>query len=440
MNYFKKLSYTLLLASLFATACSDDKKETDKSTTIPADYLTLPGAPGSLISENQTWRNDTVLTGPRFVLPGVTLTIEAGVEVAFTFHDNDVTKVGMIVTLKGDAENFSTPQPSGRLVAEGTANNPVVFTSARTTKAPGDWGGIILIGEAYNNIPNGLGAVEGLPNAVAYGATTPKNNDDSGVLKYVRIEYCGFGLEQDSEVNGLSLYSVGSATTLEYVQVYKCTDDGFEWFGGTVSGKYLISAFNDDDSFDMDEGWSGNGQFWLAVQSQGADNGFESDGRKELGVGNATNPTLYNVTLVGFRGTGVEKDAADKNYGMRLREDFEGELRNFIIADFWDLAYKLESASGDVTASNFGTALTMANFDIYNNKAFESTDAVTYANVNNALSASPFTNQAAFNFVPTTVTTGATPPNDGFFTTSATHVGAFGTTNWATGNWVRFQD
>lgn len=436
----KKLVYLIMLSSLFTAACSDNSNNDDNKTTIPDSYLTLPGAPNSLITENQTWKNDTTLSGPRFVMPGVTLTINAGVTVSFEFHDNDVTKVGMIVTLKGDAESFDTPKASAKLIAEGTANSPVVFTSAKTQKAPGDWGGIILIGEAYNNIPNGLGAVEGLPNAVSYGSTTPINNDNSGILKYVRIEYCGFGLEQDSEVNGLSLYSVGSVTTLEYVQVYKSTDDGYEWFGGTVNAKYLISSFNDDDSFDMDEGWSGKGQFWLAVQNPGADNGFESDGRKELGEGNPTNPTLYNVTLVGFRSSGIEKDAADKNYGMRLREDFEGELNNFIIADFWDLAYKLESGSGDVTYSNFGTNLTLEDFILNNNKAFGTDDSTRYASVHNVVDIDPFTNKAEYNFTPKTVQVGSTPPNDGFFNTTATYIGAFGSTNWASGNWVRFQD
>ena len=94
--------------------------------------------------------------------------------------------------------------------------------------------------------------MEGLPDAIQYGGNN--NADNSEVLKYVRIEYVGFSFVEGSELNGLSLYSVGSGTTLEYIQVYKCTDDGFEWFGGSVNAKYLISAFNDDDSFDMDEG------------------------------------------------------------------------------------------------------------------------------------------------------------------------------------------
>lgn len=426
-----KLLSLFALALTFAFTSCDNSTGGDGEGEVPEIYASLPG---TLIEEDTNWDTDQTLTGQYYVLPGVTLTIEAGVTVSFTYHNNNIDDVGAIITLPADAENFDTPRASGRLVAEGTANNPIVFTSARSSKQPGDWGGIVLAGEGVNNIEGGKGEVEGLPDAIQYGGTN--NADDSGILKYVRIEYVGFSFVEGSELNGLSMYSVGSGTTLEYIQVYKCTDDGFEWFGGAVNAKYLISAFNDDDSFDMDEGWNGKGQYWLAVQTAGADNGFESDGRKTLGSGNATSPTLYNVTLVGLKQDGSTKDAEDKNYGMRLREEFEGELENFIISDFDDLNFKIESD----TRGNFGQSLTINNTIVWNNGGFaNAADSTDFGAV--TLDQNPgYTNATAYDFRPTVLVTGATPPSDGFFNTNATFKGAFGTTNWATGNWVRWND
>lgn len=427
---FKFLVLFIITTSISFTSC-DNSTGDDGSSELPEIYASLPG---TLIDEDTTWDTDQTLTGQYYVLPGVTLTIEAGTTIGFTYHNNNIDDVGSIITLPADVNNFDTPRVSGRLVAEGTANNPIIFTSARSTKQAGDWGGIVLAGEGVNNIEGGKGEVEGLPDAIQYGGTN--NADDSGILKYVRIEYVGFSFVEGSELNGLSLYSVGSGTTLEYVQVYKCTDDGFEWFGGSVNAKYLISSFNDDDSFDMDEGWNGKGQYWLAVQTAGGDNGFESDGRKTLGSGSATSPTLYNVTMVGLTQDGSTKDAEDKNYGMRLREEFEGELENFIISDFDDLSFKIESD----TRANFPQSLSIDNTIVWNNAGFSNaTDSTDFGAI--TLDQDPrYTNVGSFDFRPTTIVTGATPPNDGFFNANATFIGAFGTTNWATGNWVRWTD
>ena len=416
---------------LLVSACKDTNTGPDLKEDIPVIYASLPG---TLISTNTTWDQDQTLTGQYYVLPGVILTIEPGVTVSFEYHNNDIDKVGAIITLPADDINFDTPKVSGKLIAEGTPNNPIVFTSARETKQPGDWGGIVLAGEAINNIEGGKGEVEGLPDAIQYGGNN--NADNSGVLKYVRIEYVGFSFVEGSELNGLSLYSVGSGTTLEYIQVYKCTDDGFEWFGGSVNAKYLISAFNDDDSFDMDEGWNGKGQYWLAVQTAGADNGFESDGRKTLDSGEATSPTLFNVTLVGLKQDGSTKDAEDKNYGMRLREEFEGTIENFIITDFDGYAFKIE----DDTRANFSNSLSINNTILFNNDGFaNAADSTDYESISTEENPG-FTSVNNYDFTVALPITGATPPSDGFFNTSATHIGAFGTNNWANGTWVRWSD
>ncbi len=428
----KLLALFALAVSFSLTACKDNGSGGSEEPGIPDVYASLPG---TIISSDTTWSDDLTLTGQYYVLPGVTLTIEPGVTVSFTYHNNNIDDVGAIITLPADAENFEEPRPSGRLIADGTAAEPIVFTSARATKQPGDWGGIVLAGEGVNNIEGGKGEVEGLPDAIQYGGDN--NADDSGILRYVRIEYVGFSFVEGSELNGLSLYSVGSGTTLEYIQVYKCTDDGFEWFGGSVNAKYLISAFNDDDSFDMDEGWNGHGQYWLAVQTAGADNGFESDGVKTLGSGGETNPTLYNVTLVGLKQDGSTQDVEDKNYGMRLREEFNGTLENFIITDFDGLAFKIEDDTRDL----FPNSLSIDNTIIWNNDGFANqADSTDFGAVTMAQDPG-FNDPAGFDFTVQQEVTGATPPDNGFFTTSATHIGAFSATNnWASGAWVRWSD
>ncbi|MCC7429225.1 hypothetical protein IT568_00140 [bacterium] len=441
---FKKTLLILSVSSLGLafSACDDDDKETTPPE-IPQVYADLPG---TKIAKDTTWSGNVTLSGKYYVLPGVTLTIEAGATVSFAYHNNVADNVGAIVTLKGDATNFTTERNSAKLVAEGTASQPIVFTSGRTTKSAGDWGGIVLVGEGLNNVSGGIGAVEGLSEAVSYGGT--KTNDNSGTLKYVRIEFCGFGLAQDSELNGLSLYSCGSGTTIDHVQVHKCTDDGFEFFGGSVNAKYLVSSHNDDDSFDMDEGWNGKGQFWLGVQKQGADNGFESDGRKTLGEGTPSNPTLYNVTLYGF---GAGKDSDDKNYGMRLREDFQGKLYNFVVSNFAGANWKLENTSPDLTEANYTNgSLLLENIVVWDNKkdgagshsgfasASDSTK-FTAAGKNVHVAEPLFTNPGSFDFRPQTsspLNSNAKTPTDTFFE-SVSYRGAFGTTKWTDG-WTNF--
>lgn len=449
--FLNKRALLLLMIVALASSFNACDSSSSSSGEIPMAYADLPG---TLISENTTWSGTKTIVGAVYVLPGVTLTITAGSTIKFVFHDNNPDSVGAIITLRGDATSFSDgARPSGRLVAVGTATNPIVFTSAKATPAAGDWGGIILIGEATNNVVGGEGDVEGLATEIKYGGT--KDTDDSGVLQYVRIEYCGFGIATDSEINGLSLYSVGSGTTIDHVQVYKCTDDGYEWFGGTVNSKYLISSFNDDDSFDFDQGFRGKNQFWLAVQAPGADNGFENDGRATIGSGTETNPTIYNVTVVGFGGP---KDASDANAGLRLREDLKGTYRNFVIANFDGAAFRLDSSvANDATRGNYRSGtLSVKNVVLYNNNIAgnnanggfgSATDSTVYgAAANSVTFGNPNFSNAGQNDYrlmagSPALSNGATPPSDGFFDVTATYRGAFNSsTNWATGAWVRWTD
>jgi hypothetical protein len=239
-----------------------------KATTYPAptDTTTLNGVDGSngkkTISANLTLNASTVylLKGIVVVPSGVTLTIPAG------------------TIIRGKANTQATPinyatlvvERGGKLVVNGTATNPVVFTSWKTTgRDRGDWGGIVISGRAVNNQGSDV-QVEGFNN-VSFDNQLAKfggndDNDNSGVLKYMRIEFAGLAFEPNKEVNSLTLGSVGRGTEIDYVQCSYGNDDGFEWFGGTVNAKHLISYITTDDDWDCDFGFRGAVQFGIAVK------------------------------------------------------------------------------------------------------------------------------------------------------------------------------
>jgi len=439
----------LVLPAMLFSGCSDDNgvgpdPNPDPDIEIPAVYEDLPG---ELISEDETWSSDTTLTGPRFVLPGVTLTVEAGVEVSFTYHNNNNAEVGTIITLPGDATNFESARASGRLVAEGTADNPIVFTSER--KEVASWGGIILAGEASNNISGGLGEIEGLDQGVQYGADIASGEsfndaDNSGRLSYVRIEYSGYSIADGSELQALTLYSVGSGTQLDHISIYQSVDDGVELFGGTVDIKYLVIKGAQDDTFDYDQGWTGRGQFWVGVQTEGtpSNRGFENDGCDDVAncdSGNGpTSPQIYNVTIYG-------NDAANGETirGLHLREGIEGEYKNIIIANFGkNTEAPIYVDTEDGTSTKVGTSLTFGGNISYNNASDGS--SLPYYDQLGLQKANPqFVDPAGFNFAlqsgSPALTGGVTPPADNFFEQIG-YSGAFGTEDWTReGSWVRWE-
>ena len=255
------------------------------------------------ITSNTTWTKNNVylMQGFIYVKSGATLTVEAG-----TVIKGDKTSKGALIVTRG-----------AKLIADGTPSEPIVFTSNEASPTYGDWGGIIILGNASTNAAYqgqpGVGQIEGgVDNAegdgLYGGGATPNNADNSGILRYVRIEYSGIAFQPNSEINGLTMGGVGSGTTIEYVQVSYCGDDSFEWFGGTVNCKYLIAYRGLDDDFDTDFGFSGKIQFGLAVRDpqiadQSNSNGFEVDNDAQ-GSGNTpkTKPTFSNITILGPTG------------------------------------------------------------------------------------------------------------------------------------------
>jgi len=352
-------------------------------------------AGSSTNSVTVTWTKDNnYFVSDRLYIPkGATLIIEAGTKVYFSSDDNATTtrtddRVGSIVACRG-----------GKLIANGTAAEPIVFTSVReweaanNTDSPidrdtavgpaptaadaGQWGGIVLLGQAivtsYSTAPALVStlAVEGftptgsyvgadaIPDATQYGSDVafPRNDDDnSGIVRYVSIRHGGYEFDAGKEINGLTLGGVGRQTTIENVEVFANQDDGIEFFGGTVNTRNIVMAFNQDDSFDMDEGYNGTNQFWFSIQNPGAaDGGFEADGVSGTsGTSNAnfttadtaglsSNPKIYNATIIGPGRSNTlsvlpitvgSVNTEKGNHGMIIEDRFAGEIYNSVFDDF----------------------------------------------------------------------------------------------------------
>lgn len=289
------------------------------------------------------------LRGFVYITDGATLRIEAGV----TVRGDNVTKGTLIVTR------------NGRIEANGTATQPIVFTSSRPTPNIGDWGGIVILGNATNNGAfsgtNGLMEIEGGVNdARGYGLHGGTNDaDNSGTIRYVRIEFAGIAFQPDNEINSLTMGSVGTGTTIEYVQASFGGDDSFEWFGGTVNCKYLIAYRGTDDDFDTDFGFRGRIQFGISLRDSAiadgatgaASNGFESD--NDAGGSTRTPqtaPVFSNMTIIGPFATASSAAgvAAPFQRGAHIRRNSAMSYFNSAIIG-WRNGTRLE---GDATAAN----------------------------------------------------------------------------------------
>jgi hypothetical protein len=283
------LLFLLTLTVLCASCKKDDNVGVEPEPEPEPETLFLgDGSNAFEIKSNDTLKypNTYILRGFVYVVEGVTLTVEPGVIIR-----GDKATKGTLIIERG-----------GRINAAGTVDRPVVFTSNQDagTRKPGDWGGLILLGKAPNNA--GEQTIEGGVRS-KHGGNDP--HDNSGVLKYVRVEFAGIEYAPDNEINGITFGSTGDATTVDCVQVSYSGDDSFEWFGGTVNAKHLIAYHGWDDDFDTDNGFSGKIQFALSVRDpltgdKSASNSFESDNNS--GGSDATPITeavFANVSLFG---------------------------------------------------------------------------------------------------------------------------------------------
>jgi len=434
MKTQKIILFITLLALSFTACRKKELYEPIDTSQKPATILE-----GEIL-ENKTLTADRVwlLKGFVVVKNNSVLTIEPG-----TVIKGAIGQKSALVIAQGS-----------KIMANGTANSPIVFTSAKDpgSRAPGDWGGIILVGRAPTNRTVPIPVEGGI--GITYG-TDNIPNDNSGIMRYVRIEYAGIGAN-DSEINALTLYSVGSGTTLEYIQTVYANDDAYEFFGGTVNAKYLVAYATADDDFDFDFGYTGSIQFAVAlrdpafVDAADAGNGIECDNDKDgSDFQPITRPQLSNFTIVGPNN--AQGTAGFHNFGNRWRRGTKFVFNNSIIIGSQKGGFSIES---DKTANFYKNGASEFKNNIvapYINPFLSNSAAFTAANMSakalaegcitstpaNVLLTNPFTLNGP-NFLPLN----GSPALEGTFATTpgATAVnyrGAFGATNW-TSSWANW--
>lgn len=389
-------------------------------------------------TENWTANFYYVLRGAVFVRAGATLNIAAGTTVI-----GEAGSAGTMIVERG-----------GRLNAIGTRTAPIVFTSDQPigNRARGDWGGLIINGRAPVNLEGGEGAGEG--DTGVYGGSDP--NDNSGSLRYVRVEFAGTEFSPDNELNGIAFQGVGRGGSYEFIQVHMNRDDGLEWFGGSADIKYAVVSNAADDSFDWTFGWVGRAQF-VALTQRGddADNAIEADGNEfNNNALPRSNPIIYNITMCG------DPDRNEGGEGPRAANFRRGTaftLRNFLVTGFKTTGLQISDAttSAQVTAGltkmDAGVAWAMPTTLHSSVSAFITSGHFTNVRSNATdaevgISTAGCSNHENPQFQPSGVATLAggqiapiQPPNDGFFE-AVTFIGAVPPApadNWMTG-WTSF--
>jgi len=452
-------NYFLLpvLAATVLFSCKKDQMATNTDVSVKVD--TLQGT----ISANTTLSADKnyFLKGKVYVKNNVTLTIPAGVTVLAQVNETAEAKSALIIT-QGSKININ-----------GTADKPVVFTSAAANKKQGDWGAIIVLGKAPTNVVTGH--VEGLPSNAdsQYGGTVA--NDNSGVINYLRVEYAG-GINPPAEdewivdkAAGLCLASVGSGTQIDNVMVSHSNDDGFQFVGGTVNATHLIAYNNGDDDFDFDLGYQGNLQFLIGYRTQASSqalraNGFESY-NDEVPTTNTplTRPVVSNMTIIGPQG--VETVKTNINQGVYMRKGTRLAVRNSLVAEYSQGAFMTCPRTRPVILANDGAEFrsNIVHSDIaertfsYDNSTTIVPDPemavfeTNTVNKNTQLNAvADFKIAGMYSAVPNLTLGDGSPALTGADFTGAdfsaaffvktTYRGAIGTSNWAAAsNWAKWQ-
>ena len=357
--------YILYAAALIALTVNGCRKiETDGEIQVVVVNGGGGGTTGQTITLQGRINADTVLRKANaYILKGLvymvgnhTMTIEAGTVIKGSFSGSDVA--ALIITR------------GSKIIAAGTATEPIVFTSLSPNPQSGDWGGLVLCGKARYNLSYngtaGLYQVEGgIDNANGDGLAgsgdaivpTPVDNDNSGVLQYVRIEYAGYAYQPDKEINSLTMAAVGSGTTIDHIQVTYAKDDAYEWFGGSVNCKFLIAYKTQYDDFDTDNGYSGKVQFGLVMRDSliadiSTSEAFESD-NTATGSTSApkTNAIFSNITAIGPRATLGNFGNSLFRAGAQIRRNSGISIFNSIIMG-WPQGILIDATTGTSTALN----------------------------------------------------------------------------------------
>ena len=467
----KKTLFLLAIASMVVatTSCkkkgctdqtalnyNEKAKKDDGSCTYAEDGVVE--LTGDLNTQTLSSDKKYLLKGQVFVRTGKTLTIQPG-----TVIMGDKATKGTLIIDRG-----------GKIMADGTASQPIVMTSAAKAgeRDKGDWGGLVILGYANQNQPDP--AVEGITPAAYFGGTN--DADNSGILRYVRVEFAGIELTPNNETNSITMGAVGNGTVLEHTMVSYGGDDGFEWFGGSVNGKYLISFGTWDDDFDVDYGYSGKNQFGLAIRypsfaDQSGSNIFECDNGPNDDVTTLlTTGTFSNFTGIGPKLTNSQSINANYQHCMDLRRRtavtiansvFIGMPRgirmnqNSVYSNYQDgtgiLTNNIMCAPATTYAAGSGTTHTAADVEAYwlaNNTTDTGTDFAAIltalglnsniffgSNVNTDYAVNP-----TFTVTSGTLTSGAafTHPKLSSGFDQVAYRGAFGATNWTSG-WAEWR-
>jgi hypothetical protein len=431
-----KFSSVLLIAlsmSMTLMSCDDDDSSSgdDTETINISDGGTLQG----------TYSNQTVN-----VAANATIKLQGTVK----FGEGSSLNIAEGVTVKGDSTTLSylIIDRGAQINAQGTETAPITFTSDKADGERGreDWGGIVINGYAPVNIANPTGEGE----SGSYGGNDA--NDNSGILKYVRVYFAGKKFNEEDELNGIAFQGVGDGTTIDYLQAHNCSDDGVEFFGGTVDVKHVVSTGNGDDQFDWTSGWQGKGQFLALAVIEGSSEdprGIEGDNDKASPKATPVSTVeLYNVTFMSNtenwaddsfrirRGTqatlgniyaGVGGNCGDGAEGLKVTE---AETNVTISAALFE-GY----ASGEAVGA--GDDATVA--DNITQSSVTTNDTVSYLSADNFASLAALETAKASAFMPASAETGIAVPADadGFFDTTADFIGAVGSTNWING-WTSF--
>jgi len=471
---------------VFTFQATDQKNQ---SSTVATQIVTITAVPAKqivdvrgLIAGNVTWTKDKIYKLIGFVRVGAD-TVETYTGTAAT----GVLTIEAGTTIIGDRASKGTLiiQRGSRIVANGTADAPIVMTSERAPgqRESGDWGGLVICGRAINNQSTGDKGIqlEGSYKGWHGGST---DADNSGTLRYVRVEYAGVPVNPNQEVNSFTFGSVGSATTMEYLQASFGLDDSFEWFGGTSNAKYLVAYRGLDDDFDMDFGYRGNLQYIIGMRGatladQSGSNGFEIDND---GQGTAATPftsaTVSNATLIGPKETNATSISPQFQNGMHLRRNNKMKIYNTVVTGYPNGIFidgvptQTNAAAGELILNRvvvagvagwgtggFGEGTTVApnGFSVRDVNTATPAAAITIGTAKPSEWFAAQTGNRILNtyaglglsqtlfqtVVPTftlanggTLATGGTVPTGSFFT-AASFIGAFGSENW-TARWSNF--
>lgn len=415
----KKIIFSVLILGCSATlACPSGTTALPKNSSV-----------------QQCELSGTYLSSTIRLRAGYEYVINGGVFIGGDKTDSSTLVIEPGVTVRGLPGAFISIMRDSKIEAVGSLEKPILFTSLKTTgRKRGEWGGLVLNGNApINACKPGASVCEAISEGikereVKFGGNNPKDN--SGTLKYVVVEYAGYPISQDNELNGITFNGVGSETVVENIQVHMNADDGIEFFGGTVNAKYVVLTANEDDSLDWDMGWTGKVQYLLIDQgSDKVDNGIEADNNKSpMNASPRSNPTISNMTMIGSK---------DSTYGMLLRRGTGAHIVNSIVTGFGKACIDIDDAETFTNASATTAGLKIESAIFNCAKPFESEAGDTF-------STQDWFASQAFNAVVDPQLNGWVPNTagpafqnatvlDDYFFEPTDFVGAIGTDDWTLG-------